>query len=233
MPVAAFYLYANRKASASAHFDHQEYGMKTSHFDLLANFDVKMTIVDALAQLMHKTSIDELSVDRICAEANISRATFYRYFKDKFDIGKWHVMYCWSLGTDKIGRTLSWREGYYITEAAIAERYDFYVNVAKSKDDKSLDNFAPRMRRDTLTETVVDYRHATLTERLKVQIDAVSRMETYLLPHWHYGAYDMPLDAICDLLASMVPKELFDLLNTPIKSQLSMAQRAHQARHGQ
>ena len=203
--------------------------MKDSFSDVMANFDIKMSIMEAMTELMKKTPIDELSVDRVCTAANISRATFYRYFKDKFAVGQWHVRYCASLGTSKIGRTLSWREGYYITEAAIAEYFDFYVNVTKSKDYNSVDNFAPRFRREVLTETVVEHRHVKLTEKLKAEIDATAHLETYLMPQWHYGAYDVSLETMCDWMASMVPRELFELLNTPIKPQTSMAQRARQA----
>lgn len=185
--------------------------------NVMSNFEIKMAVMDAMTDLLRKTPLDELSVDRICNAANISRATFYRYFKDKFAVGQWHVMYCSSLGTAKIGRTLSWREGYYITEAAIAERIDFYIHAARSKDYNSIDSYAPRMRRETLRETIIDHRHATLTERLKFEVDATVRMETYLLPHWHYGNYDITLEQACDWMTEMVPRELFDLLNTPLK----------------
>ena len=203
--------------------------MKDSYNNVLANFDIKMSILEAMTELMRKTPIDELSVDRICTAASISRATFYRYFKDKFAVGQWHMRYCSSLGTAKIGRTLSWREGYYVTETAIADHLDFYINAAKSKDYNSIDSFNQRFRRETLTETVVDHRHVLLTEKLKVEIDAAVQLEIYLMPHWHYGDYDISLEAMCDLMASMIPHELFELLNTPIKPQTSMVHRARQA----
>lgn len=192
-------------------------GLPTAYGNVMANFELKMAVMEAMTELMKRTPIDDLSVDRICSAASISRATFYRHFKDKFAVGQWHVLYCSSLGTAKIGRTLSWREGYYITEAAIAEHFDFYVNAAKSKDYNAIDSYAPRMRRETLTETVVDHRKQKLTERLKFEIDATVQLETYLMPHWHYGAYDVSLETACEWLASMVPHELFELLNTPLK----------------
>lgn len=185
--------------------------------DLMANFEIKMKIVDIMTELMKKTPIDDLSVDRICAAANISRTTFYRYFKDKYGVGQWHVQYCSSLGTAKIGRTLTWREGYYITEAAIAEHFEFYIYATRSNNYNGIDSFAPRMRRELLAETITQYKNRPLTEKLKFEIDATIRMETYLLPHWHYGDYDISLETACDWMASLVPHELFELLNTPVK----------------
>ena len=110
--------------------------------------------MDAADKLVEETPFDKLSVTQICEEAGISRATFYRCFKDKFAIAQWHVELAWAQGANEIGRTLSWKEGYYITEANIASRNLFYAGVAKSNDYNAIDNFAPRLRRKTITETL-------------------------------------------------------------------------------
>ena len=43
-------------------------------------------IIDALANLMKEKSFDSLTVKDIAARAGINRTTFYRHFRDKFDI---------------------------------------------------------------------------------------------------------------------------------------------------
>lgn len=184
--------------------------------DVVSNFDTKMLVFDTTAELMRTTPLDKLSVSKICAAANISHATFYRHFQDKYAIGQWHVLYASSLGTAKIGRSLTWREGYYITETAIAERFDFYINAGKSNDPGAIDNFAPLMRRSTLMRTLDDLGIA-ITPKLQVEIDATAKLETFLMPRWHYGEYDVTLNEMCDWVADLVPRELFELLNTPIK----------------
>ena len=83
------------------------------------------------------------------------------------------------------------KEGYYITEANIASRNLFYAGVAKSNDYNAIDNFAPRLRRKTITETLTQMRKVPLTEHLKFQIDATVELEVHLFPKWHYGSYDV------------------------------------------
>lgn len=184
---------------------------------LLGSYQPKICILNALDALMGTTSFDKITVTEICSEAHISRATFYRYFRDKYAIPQWHLEFAYSQGTNEIGRTLSWCEGYYITEATIAERREFYTNVARSDDYNSIDNYAPRMRKKTIAATVADYQHQPLTERLRFQIDAAVELEVHLLPKWHYGAYDASLEEICSWMADAVPRELFRLLDTPLK----------------
>lgn len=44
---------------------------------------MKQDIIDALIDLSHKEPIEDIQVAQICATANISRKTFYTYFKNK------------------------------------------------------------------------------------------------------------------------------------------------------
>lgn len=46
----------------------------------------KKTIKNSLLALLHHTSIDQLTVKAICLEADINRATFYRHYKDIYDL---------------------------------------------------------------------------------------------------------------------------------------------------
>ena len=184
---------------------------------LISDYQTKILILDAADKLISHVPFNKLTVTQICEEAGISRATFYRCFKDKFAVAQWHVELAWSQGANEIGRTLSWQEGYYITEVAIASRNLFYEGVAKSNDYNAIDNFAPRSRRKVLTETVTDYYKKPLTERLKFQIDATVELEVHLMPKWHYGFYDVPLKEMCAWVAESVPRELFELLNTPLR----------------
>lgn len=183
----------------------------------IGDHNSKLSIFNALDALMQHTPFDKITVTQICTEAHISRATFYRNFKDKFAIPQWHLNYAHARGTVQIGRTLTWQAGYYLTEAAIAERRDFYANVARSHDYNAVDNYAPRMRKKDLITTITDYHRIPLTNHLRFLVDATVEIEVHLLPKWHYGSYDVPLAEICSWMADAVPRELFDLLNTPAK----------------
>lgn len=187
---------------------------------LLGDFQTRMVVLDAVGELMQHQPFDKITVTQICAQAGVSRATFYRHFRDKFAVPQWYLDYAHSRGTEQIGRTLSWREGYYLTETLVAEKLEFFVNVAKSDDYNAVDNYAPRMRRKALITTLTEYRQVALTERLKFQIDATVEMEVHLLPKWHYGGYDVPLDELCSWIADAIPRELFELLNTPLRPRI-------------
>lgn len=46
------------------------------------------SLKNALMELLSKRSMDEISVTQICHAANITRITFYTYYKDKYDLAE-------------------------------------------------------------------------------------------------------------------------------------------------
>ena len=185
--------------------------------EIFSNADIKMSVVDAMDELMKERPIDRLSVASICEKAGLSRATFYRYFTDKFSVVQWLLKYVMAQGANEIGRTLSFYDGYYASEVMILERYyDFFANAAKSNDYNSLDRFSPRLRKEVLERTITKHYNMEYTEHMRFLVNATVEMETSLFPLWHYGEIDCTIEEACQWMTECVPRELFDLLNEPI-----------------
>jgi AcrR family transcriptional regulator len=189
--------------------------MSSPIIEIISNFEIKIGVLNAMTELMAETPFDKLTIGSICKAASMSRTTFYRYFDDKFAVAQWYVRYAFSQGTDEIGRTLPWYEGYYITETLMTDQIDFFKGVSISSDYNAIDNYSPRKRRETLQETIVEIKHLKLTEQLRFQIDVVVEAETHLFPRWHEGAYDCSLEEICRWMADSVPYELRNMLSIP------------------
>ena len=46
--------------------------------------------IDSLKQLMEKKPLDKITVKEIVETSGMTRQTFYRNFKDKYDLVNWH-----------------------------------------------------------------------------------------------------------------------------------------------
>lgn len=195
---------------------HDELVPEPKRLEIFSNTEIKMAVVDAMDELMRETPIDRLSVSRICEEADISRATFYRYFTDKFGVVQWFNKYVMAQGANEIGRTLSFYDGYYTSEAMILDRYEFFTNAAKSNDYNALDKFSARFRKEVFERTITKYYNREYTERMRFLVSATVALETSLFPQWHYGKIDCTLEEACQWMTECVPRELFDLMNDPI-----------------
>ena len=53
----------------------------------------KVAIAEAMKRLMREMPIEKITTDRILENAGVSRRSFYRYFKDKYDLLEWIYNY--------------------------------------------------------------------------------------------------------------------------------------------
>ncbi|MBR5754111.1 MAG: TetR/AcrR family transcriptional regulator, partial [Clostridia bacterium] len=52
----------------------------------------KDAIVSAFNSLIETTDFDKITVQMICDRAEVGRTTFYRHFKDKYDVMNYNYM---------------------------------------------------------------------------------------------------------------------------------------------
>lgn len=170
-----------------------------------------------MADLMETTPLEKLTVSQICKASGISRSSFYRCFEDKYAVAQWHIQFVHLNGVDQIGRTLSWYEGYFRTEADFVKYKRFYAGASKKSDYNTIDESIPRCRKETLIETIRDYHGKKLTTKLLFEIEALAAMEFKTLPWWHDDAkYPVTLEQKCQWMCELVPRDLFDMLNQPV-----------------
>ena len=53
----------------------------------------KLAIADAMKRLMREMPIEKITTNRILENAHVSRRSFYRYFKDKYELLEWIYNY--------------------------------------------------------------------------------------------------------------------------------------------
>ena len=78
--------------------------------------ETQMAVVTAFEKLLSERKFGDITVNMICKEASISRATFYYHFKDKYDISQWHYGYVAERFLFQTGRTFTWLQANYLNE---------------------------------------------------------------------------------------------------------------------
>lgn len=129
--------------------------------------------------------LDELSVKDICANADISRDTFYRYFTSKYDIAVWHGKLIQSLYLDQVGRTIDWETGYFHNFRLLAEEKEFYGYAFKNFG-RSVGEF-PEMelhRKEALLNVLKEKRGIGASDELVFCVEAYTMLETVLVARW-------------------------------------------------
>ena len=179
--------------------------------------DVKMKlhIVQAATTVLADTTFEDMSIKQICSEAHISRPTFYRYFPNKESLPTWHIDHFFRIGSFQIGRTLTWYEGYYVTLSGMASSALFYRRLELPNGCPPLRQYSTKMHVENLKETLVSFRGITLTDRLAFQVEAFAKTRTDITKKWVCGGMEPPPSIFAEFTNSVVPSELFALLDIP------------------
>lgn len=174
-----------------------------------ADYEMKMRILHSVDR-----DFECITVGEICRRCGISRQTFYRHFDAKDDILVWHAILCERLYLDEIGRSLSWREGYYHHFRLLSEERQFYqVALQFTVHLAPNENPMPRHRREIVLETLRDYRHIELTDSLAFAVDAFVEIESHLANKWFRSGMLLEPAIFAERMESVVPPELHAALS--------------------
>jgi AcrR family transcriptional regulator len=153
-------------------------------------------------------------VTNICAAAEISRPTFYRYFSDKYEVGQWY----WNMLAEEYlietGRTLSSFDGNLLMLQGFYSFKTFFCNAFKLEGYNSIQLHGARLRRQSLMETVTIWKKQPLTEKLQFQIDFHTTAEPAMVTRWVLDGMPIAPSRLSALIDDAMPRELFELLNT-------------------
>ncbi len=174
-------------------------------------------ITDAAEKLLADRSFSELQVKDICREAGISRQTFYRYYRDKYEILQWNFVHICKSTLFEIGRTMGWEEATYETIEQIVARKQLYMKgYQDSRNYQSISAFGHRMVRENMIETITKYKKLPLTEELEFQVNYWANSTLVTFTNWGKKGMLIPPDKFTRFLNACAPCELYELLKDPI-----------------
>jgi len=178
----------------------------------------KIKIFQALETLMSHEDFDRIAVKHICEVAHIGKTTFYTHFKDKYDIIQWFTTLFFDIGVARIGRTLTWEQGHRISTSGYLHYQPLLSKAFQSMDYNGLATYSPRRREDNLYETLTEYKKVEITPRIQAQIIALSVGEAAYFHQYIANNSSPKLDEVVDALMSIVPPQLYKLLEEPVVS---------------
>lgn len=168
--------------------------------------------------------IDEITVGQICKKAGLSRQTFYKHFKSKYDISQWYAVFMSQFYLAEIGRTYSWHEGHELNYQLVLSEKEYVIKASPSHRDREYSsiNTAQEMfkwretRKSQLFET---YRRRYLREpdgHMAYCMDMYTRIEAATHSGWVSEDMKTSPEVLTEYIVSCVPKPLFDALELPV-----------------
>ena len=98
----------------------------------------KWKLAVSIKKLMDFDSLENITVKDIVKNADVSRQTFYRHFKDKYDLVNWYFDILASDCFDQMGVSHTMREGLIYKFDFIRKEKRFFIQAFKSSDYNSI-----------------------------------------------------------------------------------------------
>ena len=174
---------------------------------------IKRRIFHALYHLSAEKPYGKITIKDICAHAEVSKSSFYQHFDSKDAILRWHWDLISSVGTQQIGRTTTWEKGLSITMAGLAPVYGTYRSAVRSEDKYTgILAYIANCRRNDIWQTM-ESRKIDITEKLEFQIAALTAGEQAALDERFRSHGETTVEALVELLISIVPYDLYEALD--------------------
>lgn len=168
----------------------------------------KRDIVEAFNQLIATERFDQITAQRIAAKAGVSRATFYRYFKDKYDVMNYN--YKAILDTNALASGCASYLDLFRNLLVAGERHLRPIRGAfKSTGVNSLESYVFTYSREfAVLVTKQNRGGAGLTQVEELQLDVFCYGVSYMYKKFVMGAYDVSIDEAAAELYEMMPASL-------------------------
>lgn len=168
----------------------------------------KNAIVDAFNELITNHDFDKLTVTDIAKKAGVSKATFYRYFKDKYDVMNYNYMRLLDYYAAP-ERCHNYEELYYNLFFAARESWQYLRNAFNSTGANCFSYYIYQYSyeiAEQITKSNRDGQGFSSSERL--QFDVFCKGISYMYENWIFGGYDISAEDAAKALYAMMPETL-------------------------
>ncbi len=170
--------------------------------------NVKKIISAAFYELLQKYSIEDISVSQIVRTAEVSKPTFYRYYRDKYDLLN-QMFDAIFAPMREAERSLTWGEAMLRILSDLEQNLKFFQNGVKSEDRHSLRNYNMTCISDAITDALtrrgVDVRDAEVSFAIR----SCAITHTAAVIGWACDERRIPKEQFVRLLKASLPHNLY------------------------
>ena len=99
---------------------------------------MKYKLANAMKELLVHTPVDKITVKQIVDQCDVTRPTFYRHFKDKYDLINWYFDVLAQMSFKQMGISLTLREGLLKKFEFIKGEGQFFAAAFSSESQNCL-----------------------------------------------------------------------------------------------
>ncbi len=170
--------------------------------------ETRYIFAQAIKDLIKVVPLDKIAVTDIVTRSGMTRQTFYRYFKDKYDLVNWYFEKLVLQSFRQMGDGCSLQEALQLKFAFIESEHSFFKEAFKSNDYNNLVNYDF----NCIYEFYKDIIEKNLNHEVDSDLDFLLKMyckgSIDMTVDWVLNDMPLTIDKIVSLLIEALPKRL-------------------------
>lgn len=172
------------------------------------NEKTKYRLADAVKECMKNTSVDRITVQSIVEQCSVTRQTFYRNFKDKYDLINWYfdklVLESFAqIGVDKTVCQSLEEKFEFIKKEKV-----FFTEAFRSDDYNSLKEHDFELIMGFYTELITRKTHKNLGEDIQFLLEMYCRGSVFMTVKWVLQGMKKTPREMAETLVEAMPAKL-------------------------
>lgn len=164
--------------------------------------------VASMKKLMEAKPLDKITVKEIVENSEMTRQTFYRNFKDKYDLVNWHFEQLADKSFRQMGVSLTLREGLVKKFHFIQNERCFFTSAFQSQDYNSLLQYDYECILEFYTGIIRRKTGKPLDKKIQFLLEMYCRGSIYMTVEWARKDMDLEPEEMADLLILALPEPL-------------------------
>ena len=166
----------------------------------------KEQIKNAFIAMIKDTSIESLRTEDLILQAGVSKTTFYRLFKDKYDVMNSVYMDFSHPVVDSAPSLTNWKQWTILDMENVRKHKSFFRNIVSYIGQNSLhDALREFYGGNILREVKRQVPASELTEQLLFGVDVMTEMAAYTLIWWIRHDCQIDPEIMVKYIESIVP----------------------------
>jgi len=172
----------------------------------------KYKFAESIKRLMKADSLERITVTDIVSNTGLSRQTFYRHFRDKYDLVNWYFDILAGQCFDAMGVTLTLREGLILKFDFIRREAVFFSQAFRSTDCNSIEQHDYRFILDFYTNIIRKHTRRPPTDDIRFILELYCHGSISMTADWAVTGMQKSSESLADDLIAALPQRLAVLL---------------------
>lgn len=175
--------------------------------------ETRYLFASAIKELIKENPLDKITVTDIVLKAGMTRQTFYRYFKDKYDLVNWYFEKLVLQSFRQMGNGCTLDEALHFKFKFIEKEHAFFKEAFKSNDYNNLIHYDYCCIYDFYKNIIEKKLNQDLDPHLNFLLEMYCRGSIDMTVEWVLKEMHLKIDDLVVLLIEALPAKLKPYLN--------------------